>query len=908
MLQTPEIFTVSSFKLQAVSTTSTSPTEIHTYHAGDKVAFSVYIKGPPSIKPQNIKSYTISAYAKEKSGTTRGNPNDNLKPIEVKVLDIIASTNTLDLLKNPPPLTVSVIKQDEKGKFDGATGSPFNLKLPDTRYLGNTSGKIQLISAPTDQAYIPENACSATDDKICGSNSLNVSNCLAYKCWKYSKGSQIVKDCCKGLVRSSSTITQGSSSSSSSSGSSSGTSQTPSPSCNKDTKQIECKSTNIFYVPYCKKRFVPDCLSSANVSSSSSSSGNNSSGSSSSGNSSSSSSPICKPFPAESSSSSSSGSAEEPTCVPIDKAAQMYCDEVSNLPYDSRFSTSDYVNNFCENISDPEEKKGCCAGCGAIYDKITGSKDISGEENGIKSCIDFNTDGGLCESFKRAETCVQESCYKEQYGSDELKACCLKNDKEATQIHKLLKDALLSEDTGMIYNIVTFGNNAAQTSVRIQKSVDDILAQNFELNLPNDPDIDSVIIKVACEDTQGKIYNSESNIVLIPGETETTIAKENNKTGACVQPAISSLKVNNGGSITVLKNEPVEIPLIITDAELDLSSVKVTGLSSDFKSEELNKSAGYNFTVIKGTPKSSGTFTVTATAQDNCKPTKFTFDISVTDTPPPETITDLTTVWLPKVPFIGAELLRSLLKEQGMTYTKVKYDLPRAIVAGSKTSLEIPSQINIANINPSKLKVTWISSTNRIKVPPSTIKQLSNGKIKLITFVDKDEPEGIAKVILSNTEDIKSAIAQTEVNIIKSQGFTKIKGKVFNKPIVETYKIKQDPSNPDDPLSFKIMITGENFIGRRARINNKKVIIPKKVVPGQVSRFTYAEFRNSNITINKIRTKDNNSTLIIKLRLPEDYKGGREELFISTPVGQTFTEIQFPTAVEGFKKKQKSLN
>ena len=197
----------------------------------------------------------------------------------------------------------------------------------------------------------------------------------------------------------------------------------------------------------------------------------------------------------------------------------------------------------------------------------------------------------------------------------------------------------------MIYNIITFNHKGTKIPIKLLKSTDDLLAQNFELALPNDPDIDTVIIRAACQDSRGKIYNTELNIVLIPGETETTIAKENNKKGTCFQPTISSLKVNNNGTITVTKDEPVEIPIIATDAELDLNSVKITGLNSEFNSEVLNKAAGYNFTLIKGTPKTVGKLTVTATATDNCKPTTFTFDILVSATPPPPEVTNGGVCW-----------------------------------------------------------------------------------------------------------------------------------------------------------------------------------------------------------------------------------------------------------------------
>ena len=916
MLQTPEIFTVSLFKPKAVfgssdlTTTKNTSTEIHTYHAGDRVQFSLYIKGPPGVKPQDIKSYTISVYGKEKPGLPFGNPNDSPKPIEVKVLDIISSIDILNLFKNASPLNVSIIKQDDKGVFNAATGNIFNLTFPDSRYLGNTSGKVQLIAANS-MNYAPENACSADSDKICGSNTLNISNCVTYKCWRFTKGSQVAKDCCRGIVKYADSDQLASSSSS-------GTPLIPTPQCNKNTKQIECKSTNIFYVPYCNKRYIPDCLEESNSSGKSSSSDSpvlkpvckppSASSLSSSGSSSNSSSSNNS-----SSSSSSSGSSSpvgDPVCLPIDQSTKMYCNEVANLPYDLRFSPEDYINDFCSYVSDLEEKKGCCTGCGAIYDKVTGLKDISQDVNEISSCIDYNADGGYCDNFKRSETCVKEDCYKKEYGSDDLKGCCIANDKEAMKAYQLVMSAQLSEDEGMIYNIVTFGNNVAQRSLKILKSTDNLIAQNFELDLPDDPDIDNVIIRAACEDAKGKIYNTELNITLIPNENKTTIVEEGNKLGGCFQPTISSLKVTNGGSITVVKNEPVEIPLIITDAELDLNSVKVTGLSSDFKSEELNKAAGYNFTLISGTPKTSGKFTVTATAEDNCKPTKFTFNVLVSDIPiPKETAivkTDFATAWLPKVPSIGFEILKSILKEHVMTYIKVKYDLPRAIIAGSKTSLEIPSPVSLININPSKLRVTWISSTNKVKVLSFTVNQLPNKKIKLITFVEKDEPEGIAKVILSDVTDIRSIITQTKVNIIKSQHLAKINGMTFDKPIIENYIINQDPGRPNDKLSLKLKITGKNFIDRKVKINNQKVIILKKVIPKEISRFTYAEFRNSEITINKIRIKDNNSTLIIKLKLPKNYKGGKEELFISTPVGQVFTEIQFPKQSDSSKAKSKS--
>jgi hypothetical protein len=44
--------------------------------------------------------------------------------------------------------------------------------------------------------------------------------------------------------------------------------------------------------------------------------------------------------------------------------------------------------------------------------------------------------------------------------------------------------------------------------------------------------------------------------------------------------------------------------------------------------------------------------------------------------------------------------------------------------------------------------------------------------------------------------------------------------------------------------------------------------------------------------------KEHNTVLVMNIRLPKDYKGGDEELFISTPAGQTFTVIKIPPAIE----------
>ena len=194
------------------------------------------------------------------------------------------------------------------------------------------------------------------------------------------------------------------------------------------------------------------------------------------------------------------------------------------------------------------------------------------------------------------------------------------------------------------------------------------------------------------------------------------------------------------------------------------------------------------------------------------------------------------------------------------------------------------------NINPALLKISLISSNNKSTIIPAVAKILPENMIKLILHINNDEPSGLAKIIIANANDEKIVYAKSEINIIKPQETKSIKGKTVNAPLIIKHAINQDPV---DKHKVQISIQGKNFIGKRALINGKKTIIPKKNKEN-LSAFTIAEFRNSNIIISKIKVTNKNSELILEIKLPDKYPGGKEELFISTPSGQTFTEIDLP--------------
>ena len=195
----------------------------------------------------------------------------------------------------------------------------------------------------------------------------------------------------------------------------------------------------------------------------------------------------------------------------------------------------------------------------------------------------------------------------------------------------------------------------------------------------------------------------------------------------------------------------------------------------------------------------------------------------------------------------------------------------------------------MVNLNLEKLKVTWTSSQNNPTVIQTIPELLQNGIIKLTIQVNKDEPEGKAKIRIS-TDDDKNILAESEINIIKPQSASGIKGvRKFAAPIIIKHSIVQNPKNKE---LLEIKITGENFIGKRANINNKKIVVSKK--NKDKLSLTIAEFRNPDILITRTYTTKKNTELTIKVRLPNDYKSSKEDLFISTPVGQTYIQIQLP--------------
>ena len=134
----------------------------------------------------------------------------------------------------------------------------------------------------------------------------------------------------------------------------------------------------------------------------------------------------------------------------------------------------------------------------------------------------------------------------------------------------------------------------------------------------------------------------------------------------------------------------------------------------------------------------------------------------------------------------------------------------------------------------------------------------------------------------------KKIIAESEINVIKPALVFGIKGKKrFTAPAILKHTVSRDKEN------IEIIITGNNFIGKRAQINGKKIIIPKKN-PSGLKSFTQAEFKNEEIKITKTLIRNKKTELVINAKLPENYKGTKEELFVSTPAGQVYVEIEVP--------------
>ncbi|OGI20178.1 MAG: hypothetical protein A3B68_01145 [Candidatus Melainabacteria bacterium RIFCSPHIGHO2_02_FULL_34_12] len=848
--------------------------EYHSYYAGEPVTITASIQGPDGAKPQDISSYTISIIAMEKPQGT-GDPSiAKLYPLELSVEDILSSTDVINFFRNPPPLNISLIREKTDGNYSAAAGDIFNLTLPDPRYLAKGTGKIRLYTPDNPNFIAPENNCSSKGGAICGTKDTDIANCISYQCWKYSKGSPYAKDCCKGLLPPILTSELAASSSGA-------PGEAPLPACDKNTNILTCKTTNILYVPYCKNRFKPECTPDRK--------------------------PLCKPLSA---SSSGAVTDAEPKCVPFLESTETYCKDVSTLPYSSQFDAGRCVSDFCDYIKNPEEKKGCCAACGSIYDKLTSPDFNNTEEEAVKSCLDFN--GGICEQYKKAETCVLESCYKKDSGSEDLKSCCLKYDKELSRVNELLKQAKTEENNGMVYNVITLSDSKGP--VKIQKSAEDILSQKFILTLPSDPLLSSLAFSASIKDKKGKTKSAVVKIALVPGKVQkddTTVAEEetdsdkSSEKAICSEPLINSTSIINGGTVKTFANSDLEIPVTASSDQNNIVSFSITGLNSDLKLQEINKDPGYNYSLIKGRPTSPGNITVNATARNKCnKESMFSFTISVaaesqqiaekpsgndnttekdavkkdSESQPEGAKEILAKTWTPKVPVLSSSQASFELKTL------------RTSLSGSKISLELNSDADLMNINPALLKISLISSNNKSTIIPAVAKILPENMIKLILHINNDEPSGLAKIIIANANDEKIVYAKSEINIIKPQETKSIKGKTVNAPLIIKHAINQDPV---DKHKVQISIQGKNFIGKRALINGKKTIIPKKNKEN-LSAFTIAEFRNSNIIISKIKVTNKNSELILEIKLPDKYPGGKEELFISTPSGQTFTEIDLP--------------
>ncbi len=636
ILQTPEIFRAMSFfesgksdipllfksssgappgSSSGGSSTSSHPStssgttvqkiETHYYRPGEKVSFGVYVKGPPLSKPQDISSYTLTAIASQKDSAIK---SPTLKILEIWVEDIIAATDLSSLLTSAPPLNIVALKQDAKGSFKAVNGDIFMLKLPESRYLSNTSGRIVLAVPENPDKSIPENKCSPAGGNVCGSDSISVANCISKNCYKYTKGSQFAKDCCKGVELSEDVdeipISSTSSSGGKSSSSSGAVDVIPKPTCNND-KEVECKITNKIYVPYCSKRNILSCSEDGK--------------------------PFCMNV-----SSSGAASLEEPSCLLQSKASDEYCKDVSMLLYLNGFDPSSCVNDYCLPLKSIGERRTCCVACGLIYDKVKNPNIEYSEVEQNKSCIGF--DGGYCGSIKNTFTCVESECYKFPQGSTELKLCCSKNDKNLSVLKALMESGSQSEEQGMIYNLIALGSS----SLKVKKTEEDILGQTFEILLPSDSSIDSVLLKASFKDKKGKTRESQVRIGFLDRDVDDGILTLDGKGDDseegdapagrlyCQPPIVSSSKVSESGEIISRIGEALEIPIIVNDSGNNISDLKAEGLNTDFKLENVTTLPSYYYSIIKGVAKTLGKQEIAIKVSTKCgKNTEYKFKINV---------------------------------------------------------------------------------------------------------------------------------------------------------------------------------------------------------------------------------------------------------------------------------------
>ena len=89
--------------IQAAPLQGTKSEDIHTYFGGEKINFTIFVKGPPDSKPSDISSYTVTVRTKEKSGGGSTSSDATLKPLELRVEDLISST---DILRNPKTISL----------------------------------------------------------------------------------------------------------------------------------------------------------------------------------------------------------------------------------------------------------------------------------------------------------------------------------------------------------------------------------------------------------------------------------------------------------------------------------------------------------------------------------------------------------------------------------------------------------------------------------------------------------------------------------------------------------------------------------------------------------------------------------------------------------------------------------
>lgn len=107
-----------------------------------------------------------------------------------------------------------------------------------------------------------------------------------------------------------------------------------------------------------------------------------------------------------------------------------------------------------------------------------------------------------------------------------------------------------------------------------------------------------------------------------------------------------------------------------------------------------------------------------------------------------------------------------------------------------------------------------------------------------------------------------------------------------NKPSVAAYTVKYNSKNKQ---IVQVILSGKNLVltdssGLAAKQRGKEKI--------KNNLLTRIEFKNTNIKIIRSLIKNKKGELVITVKLPKGYRGGIEELIISTPNGQTSIELE----------------